>query len=393
VKEEDYAVLSTLVAGYLFLGGAGAGALFILLCMDLFSAAGAKASEPPPHHPMGVRGSALPNSTLANRPFPNRTLANHTLASNLYQTGSIASLLALMSGVFCLLADLGRFDRLINLFIYPSLSYLSIGAYALTLLLVGAATLAGLWNLGAPHTLRIILRGAMPMAALFVKLATLLLCAVVMLYTGLLLQSMDTVLFWASPFVPVLFVLSSLSTGMALLLGTWYLTGAGSNQPATNQPAVNRPATNQPATPKPGATYLPASRLTPLRTSTLFTRLVLVDSALIVLEALCVLLFFITSGDSDVRSSIQSLVSGEYRTLFWAGFVACGLVIPLLLEPVMLGAHIRSARGTPSALTASAVFAAPTALTALVALAVLIGGLSLRLCVMQAGLQPLALGV
>ena len=63
-------------------------------------------------------------------------------------------------------------------------------------------------------------------AAVRVLQAALALAALaVMLYTGLLLQSLNAVPLWATPWLPALFVLSSLSCGMALVLAACVLAG------------------------------------------------------------------------------------------------------------------------------------------------------------------------
>jgi formate-dependent nitrite reductase membrane component NrfD len=48
-------------------------------------------------------------------------------------------------------------------------------------------------------------------------------------------------------------------------------------------------------------------------------------------------MFLITSSTNEsAAKSVSMLVTGEYRTLFWLGLVAAGLIIPILFEALEL---------------------------------------------------------
>ena len=102
----------------------------------------------------------------------------------------VCAVLALTLGMAFLLADLGRSDRILLLLTQPSLSHIVVGAYALVISVVLASVLAlawgGVFRRMAPHV--------------FVALQVLMLAgaAVVMAYTGLLLQSMRACLLYTS---------------------------------------------------------------------------------------------------------------------------------------------------------------------------------------------------
>ena len=170
----------------------------------------------------------------------------------------------------------------------------------------------------------------------------------VMTYAGLLLQSLRAVPLWATPWLPVLFVLSALSCGVALVLATSQFTGSAQ-----------------------------AFR-------SVLRRLALADVLVIVLEAATTATFLVmalsgTGGEfadtataHALAASAQTLAYSEGSWVFWGGFVLVGLVIPLVLDCAF--AYIR--RSCP-----------PLALTT--AACVLVGGFALRYCVVEAGLHPL----
>ena len=176
--------MSLLIVAYLFLGGAGAGAFFVLACVDWRN------------DRLDRLGMGAPVERLRRAEFVRR--------------GYVLSFAALLLGALCLLADLGRPEAAYLLFTRPTFSYISVGTYSLTVLLlcVAAAMAPALFVL--PRAFRRLNRFVVPLglvAALFV-----------MTYTGIFLQSMNAVPLWESPLLIVLFVLSALSTGVGLAL-------------------------------------------------------------------------------------------------------------------------------------------------------------------------------
>ncbi|GHT77914.1 hypothetical protein FACS1894104_0300 [Actinomycetota bacterium] len=174
---------------------------------------------------------------------------------------------------------------------------------------------------------------------LIARICGLILAVVVMVYTGLLLQSIETVAFWASPIVPIIFVVSSFSTGIALLLGVWYLTGNGQKLPI------------------------------------LLGRLARFDLVLVFLEVVCIAAFaYFAMSNSEIYSAALELAMGESAAIFWLGFVLCGLILPVFAQNIL-------AKNTAEIIPNIA---------GIMSLAVLVGGFSLRWCVILAGAQPVA---
>jgi formate-dependent nitrite reductase membrane component NrfD len=331
--------LGDLTIGYLFLGGVGAGALSVLIVLDLLTpgasqdvpggiswAAPSASSQAASQAASPERPRAAPRSRQPARYVPQPDFRPLFLAG--YRTGG--GVLAL--SVLCLLLDLGRPDHLPSLFLHPSPSYLVLGAYVLVLLLVCVAVLCRVWASPPVRVPRLAVRAVevLGLAAAFVT----------MLYTGLLFQSIGTGTLLGTVLVPVIFVLSSLSTGIALLLLTAALTRAG--------------------------------RLF----ATTFRRLARADAALVLLEgaSLALLLVLGFDGQQAQAQAVAGLLSGDFAPVFWVGVVGCGLVAPLAFE----GASLRGGTGTVAAHWGHAF--AP------VALLLLVGGCCLRVSLLGAGL-------
>lgn len=292
-------MLSISVVCYLFLGGAGAGACLVLSCLGLLS----------------------PTTLLAQN--SEKTFQPSTTYRRFFVPSFVAAIVFLFVGTFCLLVDLGRIDRVLNLFTMPTFSYLSIGTYALTLLILLAFVGIVMWS-GGFRRIGIPLVRALQIAGIIVALF-------VMIYTGLLLQSMGTVSFWETPLVPVLFVLSSASTGIALIAGLACFTGAFSDFATT------------------------------------IKRLITVDVALIVAEvAVLAIMLALALGQGDASASAHMLINGGLSLVFWGALVLCGLLVPLVLEVVSFTSPSQTLMIVVSAL-------------------ILIGGFALRYCIASAG--------
>ena len=315
-------MLGPLIVCYLFLGGAGAGACFVLAVLGLLA----------PRELVTVEEvHAASSRTVLRVPEAYR---------HLLFPGYAVALVVLVVGMTCLVGDIGRIDRLMLLLTNPTVSFVAVGAWSLVICLVMAVLLAAVWS-G-------ILRRWRWRAVCVLQVALALVAVTVMVYTGLLLQSLSAVPLWATPWLPVLFVLSSLSCGVALVLVTAQFTDSG-------------------------RTF-----------ATTFGCVAAADAFVVILEAIVAAVFVATAlagigGDfiegrtaEALAASAQALVAGESAWLFWGGFVAVGLVVPFVLDLVL----VRLRRSCPQ--------------VALVAAAcVLVGGFLLRFCVVEAGMRPL----
>lgn len=304
-------MFGTFAVLYLFCGGTGAGAIAVCSLADLAWV----------RQPFGT-GAYTQGPSV--RP-----------EARIVDFGFAAGLALLVLGIACLLLDLGRLDRVLMLFLNPQPTFITVGAFALAALALLGGFLAAVRFLYVPAARR----GAVAAA----EAVAVVVGVVAMLYTGLLLQTMGGIAFWASPFVPLLFLLSSLSGGMALvLLAACFVERA------------------------PRAVQLTGF-------------LAHADLLVVVLEIACVagfLLWAQASGHPGVRASLAQLAEGDVARAWWVGFCACGLAVPLGVEVAgwASGALRRERAGW------NAAFAVAAAL-------VLVGGWCLRWSMVEAGVH------
>ncbi|WP_367116881.1 NrfD/PsrC family molybdoenzyme membrane anchor subunit [uncultured Ellagibacter sp.] len=299
-------MFSELVVCYLFLGGAGAGACLVL----------------------SVMGILVPRSRFSKGPA--RSIFVSWEYRKLFGFGFAFALVALVAGGLFLFADLGRADMVLQLFTSPRAVHITIGAYALIFCILGATLQALIWAQMIRRSSVFILR--------LLCVLTALISLVVIAYTGLLLQSLRSVPLWHNIWLPALFILSSLSCGMGLVMGASLLAGLGSVF------------------------------------GSVLRQIAFFDGLVIALEALSVVTFLLTTLVSASKTAVLSgkeLVLGSNSGLFWAGFVLLGLVVPLALDYQLCSRQpIRASLGMTSAAC------------------VLAGGFVMRYCLVQAGVHP-----
>lgn len=285
-----------LVVWYLFLGGAGAGMVTVLALADLLFWMHSR-------HP-GRRGLVWAAA----------------LTKRFFAQGYSVATIALLVGAACLLLDVQRPDRFYYVLIHPTFSVLTLGSYALTGSILCAGALCAIALFDSPRIPPRAIRALEVCAAIF--------GLVMMAYTGLFLSEIDFVPLWSSPFLPVLFTLSSLSVGIVCVFGGALL--------------------------EEGA-----------RRDSLLRTMVRADTVLILLEVLCVVAYLATIAWLQGESvAVAHFLLGEGMWLFWTGFVALGIVMPLAAE----AAYVR--RGA-------------VALAAVVVPCVVIGGYFLRYCIVN----------
>lgn len=310
-------MLGELAVGYLFFGGTGAGAIAVASVLDL---------------------------ALVRAPFGTDARVSADEAppcERVVAFALLAGFAALALGVLCLLFDLGRIDRALDLFLRPSPTYLTVGSFALAALVACGAFLALVRFAYLPFAPRA--------AVVAVEAVAVAVGLVVVAYTGLLLQGLGAVALWRSPLIPVLFALSSLSCGIAVVLAAAFFADQDGG----------------------------AGRIVRL--------LVRADAAVIVLEAVAAALFAglaLASDHPGAAASAAQLVRGGGALAWWGGFVACGLAAPLAVElafaaRVRARAQVREQAQQPALRTALAV----------AAVLVLVGGLSMRGAIVDAGMH------
>lgn len=281
-------MFSELIIGYLFLGGAGAGFLVLLCILEYANSS---------------------RDYLTRLAFPHDFFERAWLLC-----GGV-----LVLAVLLLVADLGITDRAFYVLAYPTASPLTVGAYALacSLLVAGvfcvlaytsesyAAIIPAQRIKGAPRSQGWPIGLSYAMRAL--ELFGILAGCIVMVYTGLLLSSLPSVLAWATPLVPVLFVLSSLSCGIALVFFTAAFT---------------------------------ESRHTFLQTLRRFANF---DTALIAVEivALAAYIVWCLYGVAT-RDAAHALLTGSLAPWLWGVLIVAGLCAPVVLERLLTRQNYRT---------------------------------------------------
>ena len=227
-----------------------------------------------------------------------------------------------------LLLDLGNASRIWQIMLSPFQSVMSVGAWLVALFTLVSGVLA----------ITGMVWREIPQAFMRTCCALgILLAFGTMSYTGLLLADMVGVDFWRTPLLVILFVMSSLTCGtQALLLVNGFLMS-----PSRRSPRALRNA------------------------ASLFA----------FVEACVLVAFLITQhGFSEsAATSCEMLLVGFLSPVFWGGVCAIGLLVPCLCT------------------VASRIF--PVRLTTMIgAASALVGGLSLRYCMVNAAVwAPLAL--
>lgn len=305
-------MLGDLAIAYLFLGGAGAGALLVCCLVDLIWL----------REPFGCERLARGLSR-----WPVERLVGLSM---------LTGLLMVCTGIACLAFDLGRADRLVSLLLTPPNSLMNWGSWALVVLVV----LGGFLVLARFLSLPSIGRRAVVAAEVMAVAVALFVAA----YTGFLLQTLSGVRFWGLWPVVALFVLSSVSCGIAV--------------PVLMQAVV------------------PVDEFT----ERLARTLVKADMPVIALEALAAAALLLLAAGSQhpgIQASLEALLRGDAALWWWAGFVVCGLLAPLASEVAALVQ--RAPQGALRLSVAAAVL-------------VLMGGMALRMSIVGAGsYRPLEL--
>ena len=279
-------------------------------------------------------GELLLRSNAVSRKSPLRPSAGWKGAPRAFTVVYLASLALLVFGMLCLIFDLGRPDFALKLFFRPTPTLMTFGSYSLALLALGLVMLVVFRMLVPQRSKRGQRNGAASRVYAVLCAAVAVLSAGVMAYAGLLLGQVDGVPIYNTPWLAVLFVVSALAAGLAIVMGSLAVT-------ASPIRAVQRQV--QAAT----------ARL---------------DAAIVVAEAAVTAAYLcsVALGPAGA-AALQPLAWGYQSGLFWGGFAVGGLGIPFALDLVQL-------RGD-----------APRWAYGLAAAATLLGALALRFSLIQAG--------
>ncbi len=317
------------VIGYLFLAGAGAGALTVSSSVLLRGGGG------------GFGGAHF----------------------RVARYGAMAAPVLLIVGTGLIVLELGTFRaavahgdwallfRWINLFKVINLSPMSIGSWALLAAILASVAYAYTFMPGnkADDSMKSLRRG---LAWVGVPLGI-----IVGIYTGVLLGAMPSRPLWNSPVLAALFLVSAISTGLAtiLLIKAIFDRDRDKKQPSENV----------------GETYFGKED----RSAYLLTAS---DLLLVGLELVAVFLFMmfaqLTIG-APAEAMKVLFPGGEMAMQFWLGFVVIGLLAPVVIE----------LRYVLPTLLNHQPYSIPFAVEILVSALILIGGFVLRYVIVIAG--------
>ena len=264
--------------------------------------------------------------------------------------GAFLAPLPVMVGCGLLILELGSWQtghwfKWINLYKTINLSPMSIGTWLLTLFIGLSIVYAYTFIRNAPgltNEQRYALRRMLAWIAVPSGIATAV-------YTGILLGAMPARPFWNSPIVALLFLVSALSTGIAVILLARAIMHRN-----TGDETLERQFED--------SGYLLSAS----------------DTLLIGFELMVIFLFImfahLTVGDVKVAVSVI-LFGGSLASMFWVWVVLVGLLIPALVELVYVVPRLLYRRS----------YAAPRGIEIVVPVAVLIGGFMLRYVIVVAG--------
>jgi len=211
----------------------------------------------------------------------------------------IGLVLALVSLAF-LFSHLGPGARwrCLYVFLKPRTSWIARGAFIVTVLvllriLILLPTVPGFTDL--PW-------GEESAAGGLLRVAAMLFAAAFMAYSGLVLSSWNSIAFWNTPLLPVLYIAYSFLAGLGALPLIVLATHGGEKLGAV------------------GAIFWPSLLL------------------LLALNGFLLLIYIWGMATATVaaRESVRRLVSGAHRLSFWIGVVAVGLVLPFIVAGLAL---------------------------------------------------------
>jgi formate-dependent nitrite reductase membrane component NrfD len=235
-----------------------------------------------------------------------------------------------------LISDLGVPGGFLRAAARPGSSWISRGVYILSIFII-----IGLVNIFLRIWPLHILEEAMEVRFML-EGAGFALSFLTMVYTGLLLGAVKPIPFWNNAMVPLLFLASAVSTGLMALMLVISLSPLASN----------------------------------ILHQTQMQTLVRADALTLIFESVIVLFYLYGCSSAPAsRPSVSMLTTGALAPLFWSGFVAAGLVLPLVLEL----AQSYTYRGADAAVAAGLAMA--------VSIPGLAGGLFLRYLIVAGGMK------
>ncbi len=202
-------------------------------------------------------------------------------------------------GTFFLLVDLGKPINAWRVWMKPGTSWIARGTIIIVIFMIFAAIQTAFWIWPFPGSIENA-RGAIAvLGAVFAFLTVI--------YTGLLLAYSQPISLWRTALLPVLFFVSAVSTGIMAIVLIGQNLGIAEDQLAL---------------------------------------LANVDAGILLLEMFVLVVFLYNAYRTiESRYSAKRILTGPVASAFWLGVVACGLLIPFILELLGTGAAFAAVLG------------------------------------------------
>lgn len=208
------------------------------------------------------------------------------------KTGIMLGFPCLFVGMLFLVADLGVKPRALRAFMNPKTSWIARGTFIISAFMILGFLNIVLWDWLDNH---VELRAALESANLVFALLT-------MIYTGVLLGASRPISLWSTSTLPILFLVSALSTGLMAIMLALSIVGAGGLLGIPVKVASITSATN-------------------------------IDIFVMLCEIAVVIFYLQATHKSDEsRASAELMLKGKFSGHFWFGFVFLGLAIPLAIS-------------------------------------------------------------
>ncbi len=217
-------------------------------------------------------------------------------STELSQIGIILGFPCVLVGTVFLIFDLGNPRNFWRAYARPGTSWMARGSIIITIFMVINFFYIVLWIWPFPEVI-----GNSQTIKLYFNIIGIIFALATMIYTGILLGASRPIAFWSTAMLPLLFLISAMSTGIMAVLLTSIIAGSG----------------------------VPFSQMATWE---------MIDIQLIVIEIF--VLFFYLQGTHRVpesRASARFVLKGFVAPLFWIGVCLLGLLIPLLLEIGIFG--------------------------------------------------------
>ncbi|MBC8320726.1 MAG: polysulfide reductase NrfD [Bacteroidetes bacterium] len=217
-------------------------------------------------------------------------------SEELSRIGILLGFPCVLVGTVFLIFDLGNPKNFWRAYARPGTSWIARGTIIITIFMVVNFLYIVLWIWPFPE----VIGASIPLKNFFNIFGSIFAFGT-MIYTGILLGASRPIAFWSTAMLPLLFLVSAMSTGIMAVMLTSIISGSGVE---LSQLAIWEK----------------------------------IDAQLIVIE-IFILLFYLqgTHRVPESRASARFVLKGSVAPLFWIGVVLLGILIPLLLEIGIFG--------------------------------------------------------